>query len=347
MIFKNNSKDLMDRFHNAEDSIESIKTDLNNLITLHKKRSSVIEAIQLYDADMIQKIIEQTNNASNISNKIVFSLEDNIASGKYGVYGQTIHPAFVSEPDNIFNFKTSEGYVYKNNGIVSINDTIRPEYRNILKHDSIEDLYPIFDEYDTDTIKLKIEFDSTGVVADKTFNVIELSPFLQGSFNIVSMEIEQDNALDSSTITYENINSVANMRICLSNKTVMKSITLNIKLLYQNTGGKYLFGMKHIYFYNADYASSYIVYNFKLNQYIDSISDKITFHTQFANVDTSCTQEGIKIYLYLSGGTPSYEIALSSNSTPNDIGRNTKNLYVYVPLNTSIISMEFDSISLR
>ena len=50
--------------------------------------------------------------------------------------------------ENLFNFNSSVGYIFKDSASVAINDEFRDEYKDVLKHDTIFNKLPTFAQYE-------------------------------------------------------------------------------------------------------------------------------------------------------------------------------------------------------
>lgn len=343
MIKKLNSAELMDRFTKAETDIKAIDSRLTLLTNAFSKRADVLRQEHAYNNVLLQELREKIGSGAN-NDTIVFANEDGILSGHYGIYGQTIHPAFVNTPNNAFNFRTSVGYVYKDIATVTINDETKKSYSDILKHDSILDQEPIFQEYNTNSITLSIAIDSTSSLLDRTYNVIEFCPYLPGSFDITSLTLID---INDNELSLDEITHVGSMRICLPTKYAFKSMTMKITLNYQDTTNKFPFGFKHIYFLDADYMDSSIIVPITKQDNIASITEALTIHDQYGVTSSTCSAQGIQIYLYFNGGTLENEITPLNGSNQSYIVRNVKTIYAKVPIDRSLISLSFKSIETR
>lgn len=353
MIPKENSYQMMQRFAKAESDIQLIQQNIDSIQVQNEKKLAVVQAVQQYSLWKMQQLITRIGSGVAQSDRIVFADENYIVAGNYGIYGQTIHPAFVGTPRNVLNFQTNAGYVYRDIATVTINDEIKDEYCDILKHDSILDQSPVFNRYTSNDVTLTISLNSS-VVSDRTTNVIELCPFLPGSFTILSMTITAKSGAveqytDEKTVEeHINISEVGAMRICLTNAIPLASVTLHIRIDYQDNQNTYPFGFKHIYFYHANFSStSSVVVLLEKNGYIDYVSEDILFQTQWGSAESTCKAEDVKSYLYYTNGVLQNEIATMNNSIQNYIPQNVKKIYVSIPIKTGMIAFEFKSLGIR
>lgn len=353
MIQKENSYDLMQRFMQAESDIQDIKNTIDSIEVQNEKKIAVTQSVQQYVMWKLQQLSVKTDGANVKSDRVVFADEDCIVEGSYGIYGQTIHPAIIGTPRNVLNYQTTAGYVYRDIATVTINDETQDEYCDMLKHDTILDQNPVFDKYTDNNLTLKIELNSS-VVSDRTTNMIELCPFLPGSFSIQTLTITAKSGAteqytDEQTIEeYTNISNVGAMRICLTNSIALASVEMQIRLNYTDSQGLYPFGFKHIYFYQVNFSGdSYVVASIEKNSYIDYVTENIIFHTQWGKVESTCTAESIQTYLYYTNGQLKNEIATTNNSIQNYIPQNVKKIYVRIPILTGMISFEYETIQTR
>ena len=335
----------MDRLAQDEANIKSLDTQLDSLIKNVENKTSIIYQTQNYTEYLLNQLHEK--GVANDSDKIVFAYEDDIVSGAYGIYGQTIHPRFLSS-NNIFNFKTSVGPVYKDIATVKINDDIKKQYTDMLKDDAVLDQQPVFDLYKDNAVSITITIPTDSTLIDRQFNVIELCPFLPGSFDIESIIITEQ---DDTEYDYPgSIDKCGCMRICFPDKMQLKEITFVCKLNYQTNGSFYPFGFRHIYFLNVDYADSSIVIPITKKSYINYISEEISIHDQYGihnTLNDTCSKWGIRAFMYFNNNILENEITPLYGSNQSYISRNIKTFYLQIPITTSLISMEFKKIDLR
>lgn len=345
MLIQNNSKELMDRFAKAESDIKDIDTEVNSLIKNIENKVSIISQAQDYSEYLLGQL--QEKDSPGDSDKIVFAYENDIVSGAYGIYGQTIHPRFLTT-DNIFNFSTSVGPVYKDVATVKINTDTKKQFADILKDDAVADQQPVFDLYKDNAVSMTITIPTNSTLIKRQFNVIELCPFLPGSFDIATITIVQS---DGTEYNYPgSIDKCGCMRICFPNKIQLKEITFVFKLNYQTSGSLYPFGFRHIYFLDVDYADSSIILPITKKSYIDYISEEISVHDQYGihnSSEDTCSKWGIKAYMYYNNNILENEITPLYGSNQSYIPRNIKTIYLQIPITTSLFSMEFSKISLR
>jgi len=239
MIEKLNSSELNQLFLQANDRLD------NNIWWFEKVKNNVSKKtnIMVQELEYMRYIMENHKTSSDLNHYKTYLLSDGINTD-FEKYGCSVHPKFIGEPINVFNLKTtsSDEYYFRNDAVVTINDLVKDEYIDILKHDTLSKNI-FFEEYDSDTITLKISLpDQSKVLGPTTFNAIEIDSFLNGSYDIESIRIE--NALDEIypvvlTDGTNYINNAGKFRIALSDRYNFQSITFKIHLKYQVDGCKY------------------------------------------------------------------------------------------------------------
>lgn len=354
MIPKMNSKELSEILNESQESIAQIESGMNLMKSDLTNKLAVIKNELEYSMQELLNIQELLNGAAShdITKRIVFARQSSLA-GKFDIYGSTVHPKFVREPNNIFNFSTVMGPVFKNNANVRINDVASEKQRAILMHDSIAGKGIAFNEYDSPIIKLEVEINVGDLLGDTQFNMIEIAPYLPGSFTIESIEVYKiQSYLTQATFPDYTmalpINKVGACRIMMDAKYSLYKFVMNITVNYQNRNGKYPFGLRHLYFYNAEFdPDSHVIAKIEKSRYIDWVSEDITVREQLGIYDSNCTSLGTKLYMAYEGGLLQYEIVTSKGLAENIIARNIKELYVKQPLIRSMMSLEFKDIADR
>lgn len=354
MIPKMNSKELSEVLSTSQASISKIESDMNLVKRDLADKLEVIKNEQEYAMQELLNMNELLNGGTSkdLKNRIVYGRQASLA-GICDSYGSTVHPKFVREPNNIFNFVTSMGPVFKNNANVRINDVISEKHRAILMHDSIKGKGVAFDEYSTANIKVEIEVNVGDMLGYTTFNMIEIAPYLPGSFTINSIDVYkvqsylmQATLPDYSILTP--INKVGSCRIMMDQKYSLYKFVMNITVNYKNRNGKYPFGLRHLYFYNAEFdPNSHVIAKIEKSQLIDWVSEDIIIRDQLGLRASTCTSQGVKLFMAYEGNLLQYEIATSKGLAENIIARNTKELYVKKLLSNCVMSLEFNTISSR
>jgi hypothetical protein len=354
MIPKMNSKELSEILGASQESIARIEADMNVVKHDLSRKMAVIKNEQEYSMQELLNISELLNGTTSkdLKNRIVYARQSGLG-GSYDIYGSTVHPKFVRDPNNVFNFITAMGPVFKNNANVRINGTANEKYRAVLMHDSIAGKSVAFDEYDTADIKLEVEVNVGDLLGDTMFNMIEIEPYLPGSFTINSIDVYKirsylnQSVLPDYSITLP-IHKAGACRIMMDQKYNLYKFIMNITIDYKNRSGKYPFGLRHLYFYNGEFdPNSHIIAKIEKNKFIDWISEDIVVRDQLGLYKSTCTSQGVKLYMVYSDGLLQYEVAPSKGLTENIIARNTKELYVKQPLFRSTMSLEFADVANR
>ena len=123
---------------------------------------------------------------------------------------------------------------------------------------------------------------------------------------------------------------------------------LGVYLNFRNSNGKYPFGIKHLYFLNANFnPNSYAVFKIQENKYIETISENVIITDQTGTVESSCTEENMELYIDWTNGIGIDSIATSKGLTINPVVRDTNTFYVYYPILRSTMAFQFESVTLR
>lgn len=351
---KLSSRDLMSLLDNTYSRISTMENNIAGLKLNLDSRLSVIRNIQEYEQKRMTELTDLVEEGKwiNQANKIIL-VNANIISGQYEIFGSSIHPKFLKEPTDILNYKTVNGYAFKDNAIVSINETVKPKYIAALQHDSILDQDICFEEFDTPNLEIEFKINPGKLLGSTNFNLIELVPYIPGSFDVSNIEIYslqgyymEDNTPDSSITN--TIHNVGVSRILIDRTITMYKVKMNIKINYKNQNGAYPFGIKHIYFLNADFnTDSFVVIKSDQVGYIDTISENLTVVDQTGRVDTTCKEEGMELFIEWDNGIGIDQIATSKGINNNPLPRDIKSFYIKYPIKRSTNSIQFNSIELR
>lgn len=370
MIKKATSKELMDSIQNTEDSINSLRGEMITLKDSIDKKLQIMKCIEEYVMDRQQKMNRKIENGiqKDSNNRILFADSD-IVDGVYTIFGTSIMPQMVHTPQNIFNFDTVTGETYKDNCSITLNDAADPDYRGMLMHDSIVNQPMAFKEFDTPIVTIDVKVNPSQLLGSTEFNTIEILPYLPGSFDILSIEIYsmQDQILkitDPVSTISSTIRDVGATRIMTDRKYDLYECKIQVRLNYANANGRYPFGLKHLYFLNAEYnPDSYVVVRMTQNKYVKSVSEKIKEEKQAKFISTvgesvkvadqtgivesTLKEEQIKLYMDFNNGVLAYPITTSQGDRINEISRDITEMYVSVPLVRSTISLEFEDITFK
>ena len=344
--------------HNSYDKkLEIMNAVLEYSNYLNNQMSRYIDSLK--DGNRINETIfdGETVLKKNIynANKILFADTNKVleANSNYEKYGNCIHPKIVGNLDNLLNFNSAAGYIFKNSATVSINEEVKEEYIDVLKHDTILNKMPTFSQYSSDTVTLTIEFPDNPIVGSATCNAIEISPFLAGASILKNVTIitTQGTQLSNKAIVIDYDQPLEDTRILFDNTYSIKTMVLNFKLTFVNNLGMYPFGLRHIYLYNANFdtKNSNIVIKNEYKNLIKYINDNIVISDQSADEvgnryskhSTTCSEMDIKLYSYLSNGNLLYPIETHTRDIVNQISRNTKVFYADIPVKKAMYSIEF------
>lgn len=344
--------------HNSYDKkLEIMNAVLEYSNYLNNQMSRYIDSLK--DGNRINETIfdGETVLKKNIynANKILFADTNKVleANSNYEKYGNCIHPKIVGNLDNLLNFNSAAGYIFKNSATVSINEEVKEEYIDVLKHDTILNKMPTFYQYSSDTVTLTIEFPDNPIVGSATCNAIEISPFLAGASILKNVTIitTPGTQLSNKAIVIDYDQPLEDTRILFDNTYSIKTMVLNFKLTFVNNLGMYPFGLRHIYLYNANFdtKNSNIVIKNEYKNLIKYINDNIVISDQSADEvgnryskhNTTCSEMDIKLYSYLSNGNLLYPIETHTRDIVNQISRNTKVFYVDIPVKKAMYSIEF------
>lgn len=344
--------------HNSYDKkLEIMNAVLEYSNYLNNQMSRYIDSLK--DGNRINETIfdGETVLKKNIynANKILFADTNKVleANSNYEKYGNCIHPKIVGNLDNLLNFNSAAGYIFKNSATVSINEEVKEEYIDVLKHDTILNKMPTFSQYSSDTVTLTIEFPDNPIVGSATCNAIEISPFLAGASILKNITIitTSGTQLSNKAIVIDYDQPLEDTRILFDNTYSIKTMVLNFKLTFVNNLGMYPFGLRHIYLYNANFdtKNSNIVIKNEYKNLIKYINDNIVISDQSADEvgnryskhNTTCSEMDIKLYSYLSNGNLLYPIETHTRDIVNQISRNTKVFYADIPVKKAMYSIEF------
>lgn len=307
-------------------------------------------------------IIEHENQYLNLClNNMSFKQEQDSTyvlltdghKGLYESYSNVVHAYLKKDPINIFNLKsinTNKSY-FRDEVNVKINDVQNDEYINILKADDIEDKRIFFEEFpavstleltddsvaylsENNDITLSIEVDKAKVIGVSKFNMIEIDPYLYKSFDIASIKIYGED-YENELYQISNIEKVGKTRIILDKKYEFKKVEFVFKPNYKTVKNDETiipFGLKHIYFYEADFRNdSYMVIKYTSDEFIDSVKNKVNIVTPLGTTESTLTEQGIQIYLDNNNGSLESEQEPSEN-LKKPIARNLKTIYFRVPI---------------
>ena len=311
--------------------------------SLADTKEELAEKIALLDTQYEYALSTLTNLSSRpaaADGKIIFDEVEKY--GMFDSFGLTIHPKLSKTPRNLFNYLTTRGYLFKNNIEVTVNQEDAPHLLEAMKEDGIPSKKLYIDEYDTDILDIVITPNSKSPLGSLRCNMMEIMPFLPGSFNIEYINFySRDNLVAPLHVIAGGITNVGSQRIILEDKVDLGRIEMRVKLLYKNSKGKYPFGLHHLYFQEANFLSgSYVILRADRNSNISYIYDKLAMKTQYGiSSEESSAEWGIRYYASYDGDNLTHEIETSTDTDPSYVSRNTKTVFIYVPLTASLISI--------
>lgn len=334
-IIKPSTSKIMKVLTDATNQAESLQEDVANT------RDKIGEKLKIIDYQMeyaIQSLHNMDKLDGILKDKIVFSAVEKY--GSFDSYGITIHPKFAKSPRNIFNFHTSQGYIYKNNIETTMNGSHNDDVNEWLKHDSTAKEF-VIREYVTDELTVEIKPNQNNTMGSLTFNMIEIAPYLPGSFHIESIEIYERGNDTTPVQSISNLAKVGAQRIIFDDKTALGRAVFKIRLLYKNAENKYIFGLKHLYFLEADFQKdSYVIVRADKNQNISYVYDDIVMKDQFGvDLEYSANSNDIMFYSTYNGSVLSNRIETSTTLAPSYIPVNIKSVFIRIPITTSLISI--------
>lgn len=355
MINKITSKELSEVMDTAEQRVSNIQETVDNIRLNIDRQMGLFKNSVEYANYQLSTFQEKLIQEEKINQAVSILSEADDAVGTYDSFGITVHPKLVSTANNVFNFMTAMGPVYKDISNVYVNSTVSPTFENMLVHDAVKGKQMAFDEFTSPDITLRIEMNPSDLLGATSFNIIEILPYLPGSFDIKEIRLysmQDYRAKNMSTPTKildKRMTNVGAERIIMDATLELYACEIDVHVNYKNSQEKYPFGLAHIYFLNASMnkESSYQIYSISREKYIDWVDDSIIVHDQNGYRDTTCTDEGIKLYAEYYDGELSSEIAMTKGISQNTLTRNTHKIYVRVPVKTSMISIRFKNIGER
>ena len=356
MIKKLTTKEIMDIIDSSEEKIESLDNSVTSIQSELEKKLAVITEQTEYNSYQLENLRNSTNNNDEGTS---IMLTDERIEGTYMKYGSSVHPAWVSEPTNVMNFQTAVGPIYKDNAevIVSTNNekdmNLSIGATDMLMHDAVKGKEPYLLKLNGDEVTIDIKINPGDLLGATSFNVIEVLPYLPGSFDITRIDVYtmldfKTGSSVPSIIKGDAIPDAGATRIFLDSTAELYRCVMHCKLNYTDADGRHPFGLKHIYFLNANVnPNSSIIAPVTKNSYIDWISEDITIRDQNGVRQTTCTAEGIKIYSSNVNGELGNEIATTKGIAQNSLARNVKTIYVFMPVKKSISSIKFKRVATR
>lgn len=358
MIPKISSEELNNILVDAKNKLDTLDKKFD---TAKKDMEDKLKIIN-YESEYVQSTISKikAGNFQKINGMIGFAHQDKYTTGYYDRYGSTIHAELIKSPINVFNLEVSafNEFYFREDVSVTVNDITDEKYLSILKHDAIQK--PIFfDTYNKDVITVKIELTDLATILGPTrFNVIEIDPFLHGSFDIEEVRIYEFTEsgtvnTNAAPVKLSKMPNVGIQRIVLPKKLNFYKVEFDFKVKYEtyrNTSIVYPFGLKHIYFYNMDFKTeSYVIAEIKSDKNISYIKNEAILKTPYGEETINISTSGIELYLDRDGESFEFysPIEPSYSDEINEIARNVKKIYAKIPVKPedSLIGIAFDIVN--
>lgn len=335
MIPVMNSKELNNIFQQAQDKhikfeqeLQALKNDISKKINIIKYENAFInQKLDVIDTGLIAK--EQT--ASFINNSY----------GSFNSYGYMVHPKFKKTPTDIINLKLPNGDNFFRDGIIAkVNNVEKNNYASVLMADNHIAKTIVFEEFDTDTIRLEYSLANEYTLGVMRFNTIEIDPYLYGAYDLMSIEIftldETNNITADPSMYVTGFDNIGKTRIILNEKVKFTKVVFNFKINFKvekNFVDVYPFGLKHIHFYEADYSeSSFVITQITSDRFVEYVMDEMILYTTQGKQVVNASQLGIEVYTDYESNTLMGKVNLSSEAAIYRIAKNTKTLYVKIPL---------------
>lgn len=342
MIPTMNSQELNKIFKQAQDKSISVTEGLNNAKKDIAKKLTILN----YQTEFIKNKLNTIKGEIWQDDIVAFN---HTSTGDFSDYGSCVHAKFNKTPIDLFNLKLNNGgSMFRDDIFVRIDGIEREEYKSILMAENTLNKEIYFEEYFTNTVNIEVEIDRSNILGTTRFNVIEIDPYIYGAYDILSINIytsdETGATKNEPTFSINGFDSIGRTRIILDKKYKLHKISMDFKInlkSYKADQEVYPFGLKHIYFYEADFKpTSFVVAEYINDEYIEYINDKTMLYTTQGKIDTTLSEYNIEVYTDYVGNTLSGRVYPSTETDKNRIIKNTKRLYLKIPL---VLDNFFDS----
>lgn len=336
MKYTLNSQEYNDIFKTAQEKFDIEMLKREKVIADMGKKLMIIN----YTNEFINSKIDRINAGVYYNNKL--KVFDRNLGGLYNQYGYMVHPRFKSEPIDIFNLKLTDGNsLFKNSLSCKVNDIDNEDYINLLINEASLNKEILFEEMIQKEIKISYELNSKVSLGTMRFNVIEIDPYISGAYNLDKVEIYTMDSNTASikvepTITISNIESIAKTRIILDEKVKFCKVEFTFSVNFESEINHikiYPFGLKHIHFYEADFAeSSFVITQFTTDKFVEYVMNDMVLYTTQGKKAINASQYNIEVYTDYENNTLMGKVNLSSDAAIYRIPKNTKTLFVKIPL---------------
>jgi hypothetical protein len=345
------SQEYNELFRNARDTFDAEMAKRTVALNNMGKKLEIIECAN----EFIEMELMNSTFTKDISSSQVVAFNAGLG-GSFNQYGATVHPKFKNEPIDIFNLKLTSGNTMFKNSLTcttslentkKINEDEAPivvednSYVNLIMADNSLEKEIIFNKLTRDKITLEYTLDNTIALGAARFNVIEIDPYLYGAYTIESINAYSLNQIDGTISTEPiasigTIENIGKIRVIFDDKIKFSKVEITFRIdfnIVENNINKYPFGLKHIYFYEADFIDdSYVVLPIKANDYFEYIQNDIILYQGGARIETTCDYYNIELYTDYVNNTLTGRVYTSSDAQSNRITKNTKVLYAKIPL---------------
>ena len=172
------------------------------------------------------------------------------------------------------------------------------------------------------------------------FNTIEIDPYLYGAYDLISVEIYSlditNNVTAEPTFTINGFSNMGRTRIILPEKLKFTKVKFNFKVNFKtqrNSIDIYPFGLKHIHLLEANYIEdSFVITEFVSDKFVEYVMNDMILYTTQGKKEITANEYGIEVFTNYEANTLFGKVNLSSEAGIYRIPKNTKTLYVKIPL---------------
>lgn len=323
-------KDSRDELQKVNEQIVNIKQDISKKLTILK-----------YETEFINQKVNAINTGLSIDNTI--TTFDHTSIGAFNDYGYSVHAKFSKTPIDLFNLKlTSGSSMFRDDIHIKVNDVEKDEYKSILMAENNVNKTIFFEEMFNDIVTIDVELDRSNILGTTRFNMIEIDPFMYGAYDILNINLytlDEAGAVRKEPDTViTGFSNIGRTRIILPAKKRLHKITIDFKVNFKSLKSDievYPFGLKHIYFYEADFnPNSFVIAELRSDKFIEYLYDDIKLYTTQGAFETTIDEHQIEAYTDYVGNTLSGRVYPSNDAVKNRIAKNVKKLYIKIPLVT-------------
>lgn len=336
-IYKLSSQELNQEFADKKEKIDEIQLTINTYKSEIDKKLMIINyALQIANGKL------DMMGAGITADQSIVTFDTNVYNtGMFEQYCYEIHPKFKNTPIDIFNLNLSNGgSMFKQAMSCTVNGIDSEDFINVLQAENSPTKKIIFDEFFTDTIEIAYTLDNTKSWGTSRFNMIEIDPYISGIYTIESIEcytVDTANNLSAEPAkSFSNIENIGKTRLILDEKIRFGKVVFRFKCNYKNNVNDsvvYPFGLKHIYFKEADFiAESCAIVHARFSEYVEYVQDDIILYTPTGPIETQCSFYGIEAYSTYENNTLMNKIQFSTKAGTYRIPKNTNSIYFKIPL---------------